>query len=399
MDYKQFALAFKDIPTPEKIIHNKSYHYLDDIRGKYVPATPEEEVRQKVIYYLLDVLKVPLEAIRVEYLLSKSILNNNTRADIVINKYDDKKKKWKALCVIECKAPDVTLTTTVFEQAVGYAKSLSADYVVIVNGLHSFCWLYNKEHKDYADRLAALPTYKNMLNYEVKYLDEYEPLKRLEYEELEKGEELYVNELGFLARGKYPDHLPFITNLYECLMFDYSEIPLGTNKYYTLWADYGIRVLHVGNSSGYGYDGEYRSFIIKYNNEEFMVSFSIMGAGDRYNTLLVVLNKDGKEHASLEYNLDQLERRGNAFHFVHNGRIACGAYGAGKAEEVKYLVRKEAPFLIKGDKIDLGWVRNERLLTLRNPEIHSLIDNLIIYALIRDKYREMFIWRKEHESK
>ena len=31
MDYKQFALAFKDIPTPEKILHNKSYHYLDDI--------------------------------------------------------------------------------------------------------------------------------------------------------------------------------------------------------------------------------------------------------------------------------------------------------------------------------------------------------------------------------
>ena len=55
MDYKQFALAFKDIPTPEKIIHNKSYHYLDDIRGKYVPATPEEEVRQKVIItYQMD---------------------------------------------------------------------------------------------------------------------------------------------------------------------------------------------------------------------------------------------------------------------------------------------------------------------------------------------------------
>ena len=399
MDYKQFALAFKDIPTPEKILHNKSYHYLDDIRGKYVPATPEEEVRQRVIYYLLDVLKVPPEAIRVEYLLSKSILNNNTRADIVINKYDDKKKKWKALCVIECKAPDVLLGDAAINQAMGYAKALSADYVVVVNGVHSYCWLYNKENKDYTDCLVALPTYENMIDYKVVYAEEYGLIKRLEYEELEKGEELYVNALGFLGRGKHPDHLPFITNLYECLMFDNSEMPGGIKKYYTLWGDYGIRLLHVGNSSGGYYDGEYRTFIIEYNNEEFMVSFSIMGTASGYNTLLVVLNKDGKEHASLEYNLDQLERRGNAFHFVHNGRIACGAYGAGKAEEVKYLVRKEAPFLIKGDKIDLGWVRNERLLTLRNPEIHSLIDNLIIYALIRDKYREMFIWRKEHETK
>ena len=399
MDFKQFALAFKDIPTPEKILHNKSYHYLDDIRGKYVPATPEEEVRQRVIYYLLDVLKVPPEAIRVEYLLSKSILNNNTRADIVINKYDDKKKKWKALCVIECKAPDVLVGDAAIDQAMGYAKALSADYVVVVNGVHSYCWLYNKENKNYTDCLVALPTYENMIDYKVVYAEEYGPIKRLEYEELEKGEELYVNELGSLGRGKHPDHLPFITNLYECLMFDNSEMPGGIKKYYTLWGDYGIRLLHVGNSSGGYYDGEYRTFIIEYNNEEFMVSFSIMGTASGYNTLLVVLNKDGKEHASLEYNLNQLERRGNAFHFVHNGRIACGAYGAGKAEEVKYLVRKEAPFLIKGDKIDLGWVRNERLLTLRNPEIHSLIDNLIIYALIRDKYREMFIWRKEHEAK
>ena len=399
MDYKQFALAFKDIPTPERILHNKSYHYLDDIRGKYVPATPEEEVRQRVIYYLLDVLKVPPEAIRVEYLLSKSILNNNTRADIVINKYDDKKKKWKALCVIECKAPDVLLGDAAINQAMGYANALSADYVVVVNGVHSYCWLYNEENKDYTDCLVALPSYENMIDYNVVYAEEYEPIKRLEYEELEKGEELYVNELGFLGRGKHPDHLPFITNLYECLMFDNSEMPGGIKKYYTLWGDYGIRLLHVGNSSGGYYDGEYRTFIIEYNNEEFMVSFSIMGTASGYNTLLVVLNKDGKKHASLEYNLNQLERRGNAFHFVHNGRIACGAYGAGKAEEVKYLVRKEAPFLIKGDKIDLGWVRNERLLTLRNPEIHSLIDNLIIYALIRDKYREMFIWRKEHETK
>ena len=142
MDFKQFTLAFKDIPSPTKIMHNKSYHYLDNIREKYVPATPEEEVRQKVIYYLVNVLNVPPEAIKVEYLLSKSILNNNTRADIVINKFDADKKKWKTICVIECKAPNVTLTTTVFEQAVGYAKSLSADYVVIVNGLNSFCWLY-----------------------------------------------------------------------------------------------------------------------------------------------------------------------------------------------------------------------------------------------------------------
>ena len=85
MDTEQFKLAFKDIKAPDKVMHARSLHYIDPVREKYVPATPEEEVRQKVLQYLITVLKVPKQAIRVEYLLSKSGLDSKNRADRYIN--------------------------------------------------------------------------------------------------------------------------------------------------------------------------------------------------------------------------------------------------------------------------------------------------------------------------
>ena len=109
MDVEQFKLAFKDIKAPEKVTHAGSLHYLDPVREKYVPATPEEEVRQKVLQYLIKVLKVPKQAIRVEYLLAKSGLNSKNRADILICYYNPDDGHWHCLCVIECKAPDVDI--------------------------------------------------------------------------------------------------------------------------------------------------------------------------------------------------------------------------------------------------------------------------------------------------
>ena len=88
MDTEQFKLAFKDIKAPDKVMHAGSLHYLDPVREKYVPAMPEEEVRQKVLQYLIKVLKVPKQVIRVEYLLSKSGLDSKNRADILIGYYN-----------------------------------------------------------------------------------------------------------------------------------------------------------------------------------------------------------------------------------------------------------------------------------------------------------------------
>lgn len=62
--------------------------YLDPIRQKLIYITPEETVRQKVISYLTDTLKVPSDMIVVEQHLSHYGLSTKKRADIVIHKPD-----------------------------------------------------------------------------------------------------------------------------------------------------------------------------------------------------------------------------------------------------------------------------------------------------------------------
>ena len=44
--------------------------------------------------------------------------------------------------------------------------------------------------------------------------------------------------------------------------------------------------------------------------------------------------------------------------------------------------------ILKNGKIYLGKVTNNRLLYLDDPEVAEFVENLISYALIRDKYRE-----------
>ena len=57
--------------------------YLDPIRQKLIYITPEETVRQRMISYLVNELKVPKGAILVEEHLSHYNVPSKKRADIV----------------------------------------------------------------------------------------------------------------------------------------------------------------------------------------------------------------------------------------------------------------------------------------------------------------------------
>ena len=58
--------------------------YLDPVRKKLIYITPEETIRQKVIFYLISVLKVPANMLIVEEPLSHYGVRTKDRADIVI---------------------------------------------------------------------------------------------------------------------------------------------------------------------------------------------------------------------------------------------------------------------------------------------------------------------------
>ncbi len=101
-------MDIKKAKLPPVYKRNGRECYLDPIRKRMIYVTPEETIRQKVISYLLDTLKVPPSMMQIEERLSHYGLDSNDRADIVIlgkNKNNDA----FPLAVIECKAGSVPL--------------------------------------------------------------------------------------------------------------------------------------------------------------------------------------------------------------------------------------------------------------------------------------------------
>ena len=67
---------------------------------------------------------------------------------------------------------------------------------------------------------------------------------------------------------------------------------------------------------------------------------------------------------------------------------AVGNVGSGKASELKDHLAKTYPVILNDGEIDLGTLRNERLLYMDDPEVVKFVENLLSYALLRDEYRE-----------
>ena len=71
-------------PLPKTYIRKGKECYLDPIRKKLIYITPEETVRQRVLSYIINELKVPMEMISVEDHLSHYGIKSSLRADILI---------------------------------------------------------------------------------------------------------------------------------------------------------------------------------------------------------------------------------------------------------------------------------------------------------------------------
>jgi hypothetical protein len=125
---------------------------FDEIRKKFIIITPEEWVRQHVVQFLLQDKKYPKSYINVEKLLK---INNLTkRYDVVVFKPDG-----NISILVECKAPEVKITQSTFDQIARYNMTLKAEYLMVTNGLnHYFCKMDYENEKYYF--LTELPEYQ-----------------------------------------------------------------------------------------------------------------------------------------------------------------------------------------------------------------------------------------------
>lgn len=110
---------------------NQRTFIFDPVRTKYVRLTPEEWVRQHVIAYLNTFKGVPYTLMGVEKLLK---LNNlSKRCDIVVFN-----RNGSPLLLVECKAPEVSISQAVFDQAARYNIRLNVRYLLITNGMEHY---------------------------------------------------------------------------------------------------------------------------------------------------------------------------------------------------------------------------------------------------------------------
>ncbi|HAI42252.1 MAG TPA: restriction endonuclease subunit R [Maribacter sp.] len=106
---------------------------FDEIRKKFIVLTPEEWVRQHVVKFLIQEKNYPISHINVEKQITLNGLKK--RYDLVVFKQDGKLD-----ILVECKAPEITISQNTFDQIAQYNFKLNANYLMVTNGLaHYYC--------------------------------------------------------------------------------------------------------------------------------------------------------------------------------------------------------------------------------------------------------------------
>jgi hypothetical protein len=144
MDSKQDHIQLPALNLPHyepELYHQEGKVWVfDPVRKKQLVLTPEEWVRQHWINYLIHHLNYP----RGLFALEKGLKYNQIqkRTDLVI---------WDTggipYLLIECKAPNVSLTQKTMAQACLYHHELKSPYLIITNGKKHVFMRYDFESK------------------------------------------------------------------------------------------------------------------------------------------------------------------------------------------------------------------------------------------------------------
>ena len=127
----------------------------DVLRRRYVALTPEEWVRQHFVHYLIEHRGYPSSLLANEVNLQVGN-GKKLRADTVL--YDT---RLHPRMIIEYTAPDIPLTQKAFEQVGAYNLLLHVDYLVVSNGMQSYCCKMDYDHQEYL-YLEEIPDYQNI---------------------------------------------------------------------------------------------------------------------------------------------------------------------------------------------------------------------------------------------
>ncbi|MDX1740529.1 MAG: type I restriction enzyme HsdR N-terminal domain-containing protein [Rhodothermales bacterium] len=146
-----------DVPevSLDVVVRDGKRFVRDPVRRKLVRLTPEEWVRQYLLQYLIGILRVPPGLIAVEKAFD---FNGMTRrADVVV--YD---RGARPVVLVECKAPDVAIDQSVFDQVGRYNTAVGALFVIVSNGIAHYCYRMDASAK-ILTFVSGLPEYEELI--------------------------------------------------------------------------------------------------------------------------------------------------------------------------------------------------------------------------------------------
>ncbi len=119
------------------------------IRKKWLVLQPEEFVRQLLLHFLIGDMRYNRNRITVERGLT--VNSEAHRTDLLVFDRD-----MRPFLLIECKAPQVPLSTATFRQAAKYNGPMQVPYLMICNGQDSYIAEIDYAANDYRF-LSAVP--------------------------------------------------------------------------------------------------------------------------------------------------------------------------------------------------------------------------------------------------
>lgn len=134
--------------------HGNRDQIFDILRRKFVALTPEEWVRQHFVHYLTEHKGYPMMLLANEVQLK--VGDKTVRADSVL--YDN---HLQPRMIIEYKAPTIKLAQKVFDQISVYNLLLHVDYLIVSNGLQTYCCKMDYDNQKYLF-LTDIPDYQNL---------------------------------------------------------------------------------------------------------------------------------------------------------------------------------------------------------------------------------------------
>ena len=129
---------------------------LDVYRKRFVKLTPEEEVRQRLARYLVEEKGYPASLIMTEYSLKVNKLTR--RCDILVHK-----PAGSPALMVECKAPEVSISQASFDQVARYNLAFRVSYLIVSNGLKHYCCRIDFESAKITF-LNEIPAYEELMS-------------------------------------------------------------------------------------------------------------------------------------------------------------------------------------------------------------------------------------------